>query len=409
MYLPGAGQLVEQLRTPWYMAIIVAVMGVIVMTTGTSSVDQRRWRRVAPTARATPRPPRFFEESSADLLVALAALAFAAFLLGLFAFTRPTTRTVADDISYTQSGVFSYVAAAPPGVYDSNTVQTGEPLFLRLTDKVAMSFAYRLTAEQVAASSGTYRLVAEISDDSGWLRTVALQPETAFDGRSFSTTRVVDLAAIKQLIDRFEQQTSVQGPQYTLAIVPYVALQGTLAGQELHDSFAPRLEFRLDRLAQRLIPAGDRANTALTPTKTALLKHTRSEPNSIALLGLTLAVGTARRLALIGATLGLDEIVLLGLLRLRAGRRSVVAGIRARYGARLIDVRDQLPQPGAHVVVVAGIEDLAKVAERTDRVILHAARGADHCYAVQDGDALYCYHVTDDTATADAAPAEQPQ
>jgi len=409
IYLPGAGTLVEQLRRPWHMAIIAAFMGVIVMTTGTSSVDQRRWRRVKHTARATPRATRFFEESGGDLLVALAALAFASFLLGLFAFTRPTTRTVADDISYTQSGVFSYSAAATPGVYDSNTVQTGEPVFLRLTDKVAVNFAYRLTAEQAAASSGTYRLVAEIGDDSGWQRTIALQPETTFDGRAFSTTRVIDLAAIRRLIDQFEQQTSIQSPQYTLAVVPYVAVQGSLAGQELHDEFAPRLEFRLDRLALRLTPASDRATNALAPTKTALLKHTRSEPNSIALLGLTIAVGTARRLALIGATLGLDGIVLLALLRFRVERRSVVARIRSRYGARLIAVHDQLPQPGARVVIVARIEDLAKLAERTDRAILHATRGACHCYAVQDSDATYCYQVTDDTTTADAAPEEQPE
>jgi hypothetical protein len=220
---------------------------------------------------------------------------------------------------------------------------------------------------------------------------------------------VIDLAAIKQLIDHFEQQTSVQNPQYTLAIVPYVAVKGSLAGQELHDEFAPRLEFRLDRLALRLMPAGDRATNALAPTKAALLKHTRSEPNSIALLGLTIAVGAARRLALVGATLGVDGIVLLALLRFRAGRRSVVARIAMRYGARLIAVRDQLPQPGDRVVVVAQIEDLAKIAERTDHVILHATRGACHCYAVQDGDALYCYRVTDDAATADAAPEEQPQ
>src|SRR3954453_16110075 len=45
IHLPAAGKLVEQLRIPRNMAALVAVMGVMVMTTGTGSVGRRPRRQ----------------------------------------------------------------------------------------------------------------------------------------------------------------------------------------------------------------------------------------------------------------------------------------------------------------------------------------------------------------------------
>ena len=53
-------------------------------------------------------------------------------MLGLFAFTRPLSRTMFDEAKYQHVGRFSYSAAAPPGLYDGNVVKTGEPVFRRL-------------------------------------------------------------------------------------------------------------------------------------------------------------------------------------------------------------------------------------------------------------------------------------
>ncbi len=61
LYVPSAGLIVEQLHTPQHLAILAAVMGVIVMTTGTSSLEPRRWRRIRRSGRAARRPTSFLD------------------------------------------------------------------------------------------------------------------------------------------------------------------------------------------------------------------------------------------------------------------------------------------------------------------------------------------------------------
>src|SRR5262249_38945214 len=128
-----------------------------------------------------------FAVAGADILLfGLAALACASLLLAIFAFLRPTTCTVTDDIAYEQTGTFSYSATAPVGVYDSDGVQTGDPVFRQVTSVVDVQFVYHLTAEQATSIHGSSRLVAEISDTSGWKRAIELQPSTDFSGATFT-------------------------------------------------------------------------------------------------------------------------------------------------------------------------------------------------------------------------------
>src|SRR3954471_13429143 len=93
IHLPTVGALVEQVRIPRNMAALVAVMGVMVMTTGTRSVGRRprrqSFRRTAllnvrfvvggrPNERAErPRAAGGIAANSGDLLFVLATVAFA--------------------------------------------------------------------------------------------------------------------------------------------------------------------------------------------------------------------------------------------------------------------------------------------------------------------------------------------
>jgi hypothetical protein len=76
-------------------------------------------------------------------------LAFASLVLGYFAYTRPLWRTVSDDVSYQQTGVFSYSAVVPEGVYDSRKLITGEPVFSKLTCFLNLQFDYALAGDDL--------------------------------------------------------------------------------------------------------------------------------------------------------------------------------------------------------------------------------------------------------------------
>jgi signal peptidase I len=418
LHIPAAGGFIEQLRIPRNMAILAAVLGCMVMTTITSGAERRQLRpagkkslltirfvvggrsgRQAANQRARSAATQTHTGGATIaggdmLLFGLAAFACASLLLAIFAFLRPTTRAVADDIAYEQTGTFSYSAAAPAGVYDSESVQTGEPVFRQITNLVDVQFAYQLAAEQPSNVRGSSRLVAEISDTSGWKRAIELQPSNEFSGPTFTSQGSIDLARFQALIDNFERQTGIQRQQYALALVARTAVEGSLSGQELRDEFAPRLEFLLDRQQLQLAQAGGGKTEPFAQSQQGMLKRTSQQPNTLILLGLTLEVASARRIALAGLCLALGGTLLLGYLMSRAKQDDEPARIQRRYGPLLIAIRDSQPDSSAATIDVATIDDLAKLAEQHGLMIMHAQHGAEHSYFVYDGKLSYRYRIS---------------
>jgi hypothetical protein len=284
-------------------------------------------------------------------------------------------------------------------------VQTGEPLFRKLASALSADFRYRLESEQPGELRGTYRLVAELGALNGWKRTIELQPQQIFSGHSFIAYGVLDLAQVQALIEHLEQQTAMQRQQYILAIVPEVHVEGTLAGQALRDEFAPRLEFRVDELQIQLIKGDGSVQDSLKPSKPGLLKRTQTESNTLALLGLTLDVTTARWAALIGLALALAGVGVIGVPMLQTMRRDAAVRIRMKYGALIVDVvgADRRADEGA--IELVSIDDLAKLAEKHGAMILHAADDTADRYMVHDGTISYYYQFTErQHATSVAAP-----
>lgn len=394
LHVPVAGKIVERLRTPWIMALLAAFIGLIFMTSGTAS--QVRWQRRQGRKRQPVREQAQFisqlGEKKADLLFLLAAIAIGSLLLALFAFTRPLSRTVADEISYQQLGEFSYSAAAPPGIYRRDTVQTGEPVFRQLINQVTINFDYRLVSDMPGDFEGTYRLLAEIGHDNGWQWTVELQPETAFKGNTFSAVGTIDLAQLQALIDSVEQQTGLQRQQYTLAVGPEVKLTGTMAGQTLQDQFSPRLAFLLDELQLQLVGDVRASDDPLTPSQIGLLQRPQTKPNTISILGFQISVLTARLIAAVGLILSLGGSLALAVFAYRSRWADEAARIRSKYGSLLITVRDtNWLDRDSRVIEVSTIDDLAKIAERDGRMILHYVQGSLHHYFVQSDHVSYRY------------------
>jgi signal peptidase I len=405
VHLPLVGTVLAQLRSPLAMALLALGIGGLIMSTILSDARPRRSR---PQGRrliaARPAPPRA-GSGRYSLFTTFGMLALAALALAAVVFTRPSTRAVADDLTYVQSGQFSYSAAAPPGLYDAPAVQTGEPVFRKLSKHLIVDFAYQLKADEPADLHGTYQLVAQLSMLNGWKRTIVLQPEQSFSGGAFAAHGVLDLANVQALIDALEAQTTLDHQQYILAIVPEVQVEGTLAREALQDAFAPRLEFRLDQLQLQLLKDGHDDHGPLEPVKAGLIKRTRAEPNTIALFGLPLGARYARWAALAGLALGLAGAGALGVPLVRVLRRDSAARIQLKYGALIVDSAGGIQPVGVRVVELATIDDLAKLAEKHGAPILHEAAGPMHRYLVHDAATTYRYQLGGDAAGQPTAPA----
>ncbi len=95
--------------------------------------------------------------------------------------------------------------------------------------------------------------------------------------------------------------------------------------------------------------------------------------------------------------LGIAALLLLGGVALAAGRRredddDEHARIRARYGPLLLPVSSRSGS-WEHVIELAEMEALVRLAEHQGKLILQLGDGNDRSYVVEDGSTVYRYSV----------------
>ncbi len=382
--VPKLGKYVAELRTPLNLTILSSIIGTIAMVTITdhpkASLTPPKQRRIS-----HPQNPIIF-----DLLVILGVIALGFLGLGGFALTRPLDRAVTETLDYQHSGQFTYMAPAPSDIYDAGTVQPGDPIFRQLIDQVTVGFHYQLTTLYPASVAGTYRLLAELSSADGWKRTLELQPETPFNGLTCATTGQLNLLDIQLLIDNLEERTGVHRNTYKITIIPQVMVSGQLGGQSFEDTFAPHMVLEISPLQLQLVHIGE--GNPLHPSELKDLKRASSEPNTLSLLGQELKISMVRQIALVGIILTLSAVEVLGLLVFWTTRGDESARIQLKYGGQLVAVQDYNPlRTNAKIITVGSIDDLIKIAETHNSMIMHQTQGMRHRYFVQNDKALFYY------------------
>ena len=417
IHLPGIGKAVQWARLPINMALMAGVTGGILTTVllmGRSKRGRRKSKKsIVPRTGAPEMPPgpgqraRNWGGMMEGMFFVLGLLAFASLVLGIFAFTRPLQRTVADNVNYQQTGTFSYSGLAPLGIYDSTKIPSGQPVFPNLTCILNLQFTYTLVGDELQDISGTHQLMVQVSEDiSGWQRTIPVEQAISFSGNSYTTDTIINLCQVEALVETMQQKTEFQSNYYSFVIIPSVTISGKVAGRELQDTFEPRLVFRFDQLHFFLAREDPQADP-LSPTKTGILKGFRTEANTFSLLGKEFIVSGMRTYALIGLGLSLAGMLLLGIFIFTVTRRSQEALVQMKYGSMLVEVHDGRLETPARMIDVAAMDDLAKLAERHNSTILHQTRPGFHYYLVQDGGITYRYAVSEANGGSSSVPLVQ--
>lgn len=384
IHLPNVGSYIQTIRTPRNFTLsVLSIIGSILFL-GSSKSSRK------PSAN---RGNNMFTSkfNPIEWLVLLSILGLGAVLLAIKSFTSPNSEIIDNQVAYTHHGNFSYTADVPAGVYDGDVIRAGEPVYRQVTDEFVVQFEYSFNASQTAQLQGIYRMVAEISNPKGWKRTLELLPVTEFSGTSFETSAIVNFSQVQAFIDMLEEQTGIRrGMEYTLNIRPEIYVEGRLAEKEIAGNFTPSLAFTFDELAVSMVQDSLEENP-LSQSSVHMTSYAREMPNTLSLLGLELSVPFARALSLVGIMVYVYGLVMLAIQVNSAKQLGEISRINMMYGHKIVTIADVTFTQNQ--VQVDSIDELAKIAEQNQKVIMHLNRADVHYYFVQSYDVTYLYQL----------------
>jgi hypothetical protein len=286
------------------------------------------------------------------------------------------------DLSYVQSAEYGYTAHVKPSLlYDNRTeVSEGEPLYLKLVDRLDITLTYNLTQIPKTFYMADIRLSYEASgtlSGGDWAKTYALKPKVTTDAR-FSDTYTLDIRDIQGIVEAIGKETGTGIYAYTYEIRPRINLEASAGGEPIVQEFAPTLTIKFD--------GGKIQIEGLRSTKAGSVTHLETEAATWGFLGLATHVGTMKVASII-ASISLAAL-------LAASIRFTLQEMTSRPLLERLsgDIRDKIIEASEppkttkrEIIKVGSIEDLAKVSEETFKPIIHH----EDAFYVLDGDMRY--------------------
>jgi signal peptidase I len=382
VHVPKAGKALGALR----IVLPLLLVGIALLTTGAATTRTRNRKKPAHLA-ARMAPPSTVRNWR-SVSVGLGALAALCLALGYVSFGRPTSQSGSEPVRYTQQGTFTYTAAAPAGpVYADGTVRTGDPVFRRLVKQLDVTFAYALGSTAPRQLAGTIAVQTEVRSGNGWHRVLDSLPAQAFTGNGSSATVHLDLDKLESMVQVVEYLTGVKGGSIVVSIRPEAKVVGVLGAQQLEQTYAPTLDFRLDPLQLKLADP----HAQLETTAAGTLEHTMDVPRQMEAFGLAIPVGTARTMSL---ALGLPALVGAGagLVAMRRRLQDEADHIELRHGHRIVPVT---AVETTNEIDVTSMQDLARLAEQHGSLILRRQGTLSKDYLLRADGVVYRYRAGD--------------
>ncbi|MBE3144434.1 MAG: signal peptidase I, partial [Planctomycetes bacterium] len=393
-HIPRLGGIIQILRKPLNFSLLVAALGLIVIFPlfKPNSPKRQRLRRASPSENPH-QSAKGLGNIKDSLFVILIIFFLASLALAAYAFTKPALVPVTEDVYYNIQGTFSYTAPGDPKVYDAVDVQTGEPVFRKLTNKVNIRYNYNLASTETAHVTGVSKMMVELMDVNGWKRLLELQPPTAFTGPTTTISTTLDLNHLQDLIMYMEETSGLKRLEYTVRLIPEVTISGTVVGQKINNTFRPTLEFGLDELQFQLLPGTDQKPNSPTQKTEGKVQTSSLQPNTLNILWLTLVVERARRVAMAGLVISGIGLIALWLVVLRVVATGEFNRIQVSYAPLLANVRPAMLGMALSdkIVDVEDMESLVKLAEKENRLVLYEHTNDLHAYYVQDVGITYRY------------------
>ena len=396
-HIPGTGKILLSFRQPWILALVAGISTLVI---GMSMFETDDPQTTALTKQKKKLP--FFSsllKTMGELLadwkdnfwLVIYTLAAAGILLGVFAFTRPLINKSTVETLYQQTGYFSYSGSATDEVYDSQQIESGDPIFPILGCTVNFTFDYGLHTPMPFSGGGSYVVNAEVRDHSGWNRLIPISAEISFEGSSFHTEQVMDVCVAQDLIDDKHKATGAAQTFYFLRLIPTVTINGIVDGQILEDTFSPALEFIIEPEQVYLNKNNEENQDPFKPGSVGILTRERMVPNTINIFQIPLPVPAAR----------LITIVCLALAAIGAGLATFVfkeaegsderLWAKLQFGEHMLEINTSPVGANDRLVELASLEELVQLVERYGGAVLFHEESPNINYYVRDDGVVYRY------------------
>jgi signal peptidase I len=412
--VPHGGVVLKFVHTPVVAAVLCSGLGLLLLFgLGEKRQGHRRRRsRSSGFGRQGAPPMRTPSEHGVTpainwtaVLTASAAAGAVFLVLGLFLFTRAVDKATVVTTRYAQQVSFGYRAHAPAGpVYPDGVANTGDPIFAQLVHRLSIHIDYRVTTAARHAVTGTAEVLLRLTGTGGWSRTIVLAPRTQFSGDHTSTDLTLDLPHLQSLLGQVARLTGIPTyAGYSIAVDPEVHVTGVVAGQSLRTSFKPSLSFQLTATQLQPGASSTASPTGASPTGSSQPQAGFSQsqngtvtapavaPATVTVLGISPQIVTLRWIALIGLLLS-SLVASFAYLRKRREPFEESFRIQARYADMIVLIigGEDLGWPP---VDVPNIRALVRLAQSSERLILHNRSGDVDTYLVNDDGTVYRYQV----------------
>lgn len=386
--VPAIGSL---LAGPWPLMLAISLLASALIGAGRRIRRRRTKDDGASSSTATHDEP-----IRADRVTVAVTMGSVAALLLIGAWTFVTPANASRQLDYSHTGTFSYGASVPESAaYPDGELTTGEPVFLRLVDGLDVRFEHGLRSSALADIGGAITLSATIRDEaSRWQHTIELGSPVRIGSPDSTATARLDVRALRAFIERFEASTGLKPAHYGLSLDATVGIVGSLDGAALSTRFTASFPMILNEgtLQPSVTPqgSGPTAGTASNASGSLRVPGPRS---------LTPVFGLARTPLRAGVGAGVIAFLIMGLPSAMRLLRTRVRPPR-RVERLVVEAHTEPAAPWrTSAVTVASMEDLAWIAERGNRPILHEFRGTFETFEVRDGDVVYRFHpVTEESA-----------
>src|SRR5262249_13052386 len=149
---------------------------------------------------------------------------------------------------------------------------------------------YRLNTSAPASLSGTQKVTLQLTGPTGWTRNFPLVGPTHFTGTSASSVVTLDLNQLQSTLAKVQKLTGISADAgYTIAVVPKVHISGTVAGEPVNASFAPRLSFQLQGAQLQPGAGSGQSSGGFAPSQKGSVSGVTTTTNTLGISGHSLA------------------------------------------------------------------------------------------------------------------------